>query len=164
MTLTSQDKDLTLTTPHGIFNHRVGFLVFQQGRVLLQDAGAGYWFVTGGRVAFGESTAETVTREIAEELQTTADSTELAGLVENFFVIKGKPFHEVMVLYRANYTAALQVPKTDIHGKPFQTGWFTENELRNTSLKPDFLKEKLFSFQTGFQHVIHRDPGIAAPL
>jgi len=158
MTLTSQDKDLTLTTPHGVFNHRVGFLVFQQGRVLLQDAGAGYWFVTGGRVAFGESTAETVAREIAEELQTPADHLELAGLVENFFAIKGRPFHEVMVLYRATYTAPLKVPTVDIAGKPFTTGWFSEAELLTASVKPEFLKQKLFSFQTGFQHVIHRDP------
>ena len=153
-----ESKDLTLQTPWGKLNIRVAFLVFRAGKILLQQHDAhDYWFMPGGRVAFGETSEETVIREIGEELHCAPDSLELAGVVENFFVSERRDFHELMVFYRAALPEPLAVPKTDTNGTPITSSWFSSDDLRETDLKPAFLKERLFSFAAGFQHVTHRD-------
>lgn len=157
MPIPSEDKDLTLQTPHGYLNCRVAYLYFQDDKVLLhQSTTHPWWFVPGGRIQFGESTQQAVLREIAEELQAQPLHIEYAGLVENFFTMDGQPFHELMVFYRATFAAGFVVPATDIQGKPLPSGWFGKDELAGINLLPSFLKTKIFDMQTGAAHIIHQ--------
>jgi 8-oxo-dGTP pyrophosphatase MutT (NUDIX family) len=148
--------DLTLPVgPAGQFTFRVGYLVFRGDEVLLMKSRGGYWFVPGGRVAFGEATPATLVRELYEETGLTADRIELAGLVENFFALDGIQAHELTVFYRA-HVAANRVPAHDLGGHaPF--GWHRVADLPQLDLRPTFLTTMFDTFRTGFTHHVHHD-------
>lgn len=155
--------DLTLPVgPSGQFTFRVGYLVFRGDEVLLMKSRGGYWFVPGGRVAFGEATPTTVLREVQEETGLTADRIELAGLVENFFTLDGTQAHELAVFYRTQL-AADHVPARDQGGHaPF--GWHRVADLSQIDLRPTFLMTMFDTFRTGFTHHVHHDVRPAAKV
>ena len=152
-----QDKDLTLDTPWGVFNHRVGCLIFRDGHILLQKSGSGYWFIPGGRVAFGESTTDTVQREMMEEFGQMPLRFEPAAIIENFFHIADKAFHEIGFYFRVDMPSGFEPPATDMHGKPQINDWHPIAALPDLDVKPNFFKTRLTELQSGFQHVVHVD-------
>jgi mutator protein MutT len=75
----------------------VGAIVVDDDRLLLIRRGrspaAGEWSVPGGRVEWGETVAEAVVRELAEETGIAGVCGELAGWVERI----GDDFHHVIL-------------------------------------------------------------------
>jgi len=59
------------------------------------------WFcrLLGGTVEFGELAAETVRRELVEELGAEADVGALVATIENIFTFEGSPGHEICLVY-----------------------------------------------------------------
>jgi ADP-ribose pyrophosphatase YjhB (NUDIX family) len=59
------------------------------------------WFcrLLGGTVEFGELAAETVRRELLEELGAEADVGALVATIENIFTFEGAPGHEICLVY-----------------------------------------------------------------
>jgi len=55
----------------------------------------------GGGIEFGESSRETICREIMEELnlEVTGDSLSYLGALENIFIFNGNPGHEIVLIY-----------------------------------------------------------------
>jgi len=55
----------------------------------------------GGGIEFGESSAETICRELMEEIHVEVDKSSLAylGAVENIFYFNGDPGHEIVLIY-----------------------------------------------------------------
>jgi 8-oxo-dGTP pyrophosphatase MutT (NUDIX family) len=55
----------------------------------------------GGAIEFGESSAETICRELMEELNVEVDKESLKylGAVENIFYFNGTPGHEIVLIY-----------------------------------------------------------------
>lgn len=60
----------------------------------------------GGSIEFGETGAETVVREIREELGLDIVPTNYLGTVENVFEWLGRPGHELVRLYEARFAEA----------------------------------------------------------
>jgi ADP-ribose pyrophosphatase YjhB (NUDIX family) len=93
----------------------VGALVYDDaGRLLVvqrgHDPGAGLWSIPGGRVEPGESDAEAVVREVAEETGLTVTVGDLAGEVER----PGPPGTTYVIRdYRATATAGTLTPGDD---------------------------------------------------
>jgi 8-oxo-dGTP diphosphatase len=84
----------------------VGAVVVDAGRLLLVRRGrppsAGLWSVPGGRVEHGETLAEAVRREVAEETGVAVEAGELVGFVER---IDGAR-HQVIFDFRARASGA----------------------------------------------------------
>jgi 8-oxo-dGTP pyrophosphatase MutT (NUDIX family) len=55
----------------------------------------------GGGIEFGESSAETVCRELMEEINVEVDRQSLRylGMLENIFTYNGEPGHEIVLIY-----------------------------------------------------------------
>jgi ADP-ribose pyrophosphatase YjhB (NUDIX family) len=78
------------------FHMRAAGIAIREGRVLLQRAeGDGYWILPGGRMEQGETSAETVLREMQEELQQNVKVGQLAFVLESFFAEGERSFHEI---------------------------------------------------------------------
>ena len=62
------------------------------------------WFcrLLGGTVEFGEQAAETVRRELLEELGAEADVGPLVATIENIFTFEGAPGHEICLVYETS--------------------------------------------------------------
>lgn len=85
------------------FHMRAAGIALREGRVLVQRAlNDQHWALPGGRMEQGETSAETVLREMQEELLQTVEVGPLAFLVESFFGDDndfygqgGRTFHEI---------------------------------------------------------------------
>lgn len=93
--------DLLWRRQDGVFSYRVAGLLVQNEKILLQHAcnEPGY-VVPGGHVAFGETHAETLRREFAEECGASIRVGNLCGVGELFFPWGDKPCHQICLYYR----------------------------------------------------------------
>jgi len=159
MVIPVEGKDLTLTTPWGLFNHRAGCLVFKDNQVLLEKAigDDGFWFTPGGRIKFQENSKDTVAREIEEELFVKPVSIDLAAILENFFCFRGKDFHEVCFYYRVTLPESFVLPTKDKDGNPALFEWHKLDILLELDIKPNFFKSRMDEFKTGVTHILHDD-------
>ena len=87
------------------FNYRVGLLITKNNKVLV-ECNPDFDFVTlpGGRVHTLESSPEALNRELLEEMHIDIDTSKLKikALIENFFELEKKKYHELYFLYKLN--------------------------------------------------------------
>jgi len=57
----------------------------------------------GGRIEFGETGAETIVREIEEELGLEVTGVKYLGTLENIFIYNGEKGHEIVMLYDGRF-------------------------------------------------------------
>jgi 8-oxo-dGTP pyrophosphatase MutT (NUDIX family) len=90
----------------------------------------------GGGIEFGEPAAETICRELGEEIQVEVarESLKLLGAVENIFTFLGKAHHEIVLIY----DGALQEPGLyeqaviegqEANGEPIHAVWKSIKEF-----------------------------------
>lgn len=149
-------KDLTLQTPHGMFNHRVGAFVVCGNEILMQKSSFGFYFPVGGRIQFGENSVDALKREIKEELNIEVEDFEFAVYAENFFHERGQDFHEVSPYYRISLEEKFTPPTQDVNGKPLVFEWLKIKELPQLNVMPPFLGTQPHIITQGFHHIIQK--------
>ena len=107
-----------------------------------------YYRAVGGSVEFGESSRETVIREVREELNTAVEVTGDPLIIENQFTCDGEAGHEVDFIYPCRFVdAALYERKTyrlvEADGGVWEARWIPIAECLNGSLRlvPEALLE-----------------------
>ena len=168
-----QDRVLSFDTDGVRFNLRVAGVILAGDHVLLtQIAGADYWFLPGGRVEPGEPTDAALRRELWEELDVHAHVGRLLWVVESFFTLEGRRFHEVGFYYRVTLpgvaasggAAGGRVPSRGATSRK-QDGanvllfqWFPLGDLgAGVRLLPSFLAEALAHLPKTTRHVVYRE-------
>jgi 8-oxo-dGTP pyrophosphatase MutT (NUDIX family) len=106
----------------------------------------------GGGIEFGETSMETVCRELMEELNVEVDPESLTylGTVENIFHFNGIPGHEIVLIYdgalkeAALYEQAALTGK-ELNGEDIRAVWMSINEFSSgkSTLYPTGLVEIL---------------------
>ena len=96
-------KDLSVMIDNVKFNYRAGLLI-EKGNKVLVECNPAIDFVTlpGGRVQTLESSMDALKREIKEEMNIDLDSEriKMRALIENFFEMDEKKYHELYFLYK----------------------------------------------------------------
>jgi len=126
--------------------------------------GDDFWCLPGGRVEPGEHAAQTVIREMQEEIGAFVHIEETLCIVENFFSHKGRPNHEIGLYLIASLE--LGSPLLDLmvlhHGsegtKRLTFSWVSRQRLAEIDLRPVFLRQLLQVDRVGVAHVVQRDP------
>jgi len=148
------------------FNYRVAGVAIHNNQVLLhQGAGESFWSLPGGRVEFGEEAAQTLKREMQEELEIQIEVTRLLWVVENFFDYDNKNYHELSFYFlmllpdTSKYltqTGPYQCAEADSN-LIFQ--WFSDQAdvLSSLPVYPSFLQTELQQLPESMLHRIHRD-------
>lgn len=85
----------------------IAICVFRKGDKILVAQGYDpvknehFYRPLGGGIEFGESSKETICRELSEEvsMEVDADSLRYLGAVENIFIFNGAPGHEIVLVY-----------------------------------------------------------------
>ncbi|KXK10850.1 MAG: NADH pyrophosphatase [Chloroflexi bacterium OLB14] len=103
----------------------------------------------GGGIEFGEKSAETVKREIMEEIKAEVTNLDYLGTIENIFVFDGNMGHEIVQVYDGEFVKAHLYQQSEILGmeddaSKFKAVW-KEIESFNAGvpLYPDGLQEML---------------------
>jgi 8-oxo-dGTP pyrophosphatase MutT (NUDIX family) len=86
--------------PKRIFQMRIAGLAFRDGHVLVHRAvHEPFWTFPGGRAEVGETSPETLKREMMEELGVEVTVERLLWSVENFFRYEDQDVHEFGLYY-----------------------------------------------------------------
>lgn len=87
-----------------------------------------YYRPIGGGIDFGETGLAAVQREFQEETQLALENVKYLATLENIFIYKGRPGHELVRLYQADFVDQwiYQTPEITAYedsGKAFRACW-----------------------------------------
>ncbi|HCI82710.1 MAG TPA: hypothetical protein DHW02_23795 [Ktedonobacter sp.] len=171
----SAEQDISSTTrtmitfsTHGTrFTYRVAGILVHNGRVLFQYApDEHFWFLPGGRAELGESSIESIKREIREELGVEPHTERLLFVNENLFTFQGELHHELglyfllslpsdAAVYHAGGTFSLEEETEHIL---LTYHWLPVEQLETLPVYPIFLRRELVSLPQETKHIIEVEP------
>lgn len=98
-----------------------------------------YYRPIGGTVEFGEKTRDTLKREVMEETGEHIVIEELLLITENIFTLNGKPFHEIVYIYKGNFIvekikAQNEFWITESNGEKIKCKWIDKARFSDNSL------------------------------
>jgi 8-oxo-dGTP pyrophosphatase MutT (NUDIX family) len=147
------------------FQMRIAGLGFRNGHVLVHRAvHEPFWTFPGGRAEIGETSEETLRREMIEELGATVQVGRLLWVVENFFHYEGRDWHEFGLYYLMDLPEAFPFHPTDIvyrvidtHELEFKWAPATRNALKSLDIPPYFIAEEIENLPQTPRHLVWRD-------
>lgn len=152
---------ITFKDPAGHkFNCRVVGVIIDGDRVLLHRCeNDDFWTFPGGRAELGESSEQSLLREMREELSSEVRVRRLLWLVEYFFEYEQAPCHEIAFYYLVNLPAGDQRLRMDSFtardgGVNLLFKWFPLDAVPSIELYPVFLREALLSLPRSVAHVV----------
>lgn len=96
--------DITIDVGDYKLNVRAAGIMIHNGKILVhRNINSDHYALIGGRVEIGENSADTIKREVKEELGKDIDITGYVSTIENFFEMKGSKFHEILFVYKIEF-------------------------------------------------------------
>ena len=141
--------DITIDVDDYKLNVRAAGVMIHNGKILAhRNVNSDHYALIGGRVEIGESSDNTIKREIKEELGKDIKITENKSTIENFFEIKGSKYHETMFVYRIEFIneedKKIEHVMKNIEGKDYlQYEWIDLDKIDEYPLLPEVLKSVL---------------------
>lgn len=141
--------DITIDVEDYKLNVRAGAVIIHNNKILLhRNLNSDHYAILGGRISIGESSEETVKRELVEEIGKKIEITGYISTIENFFELKGSKYHEIMFIHKAEFVNEEDKKIVDtmknIEGKDYlQYEWIDIDKIDEYPLKPQIMKEVL---------------------
>ncbi|AEE48028.1 NUDIX hydrolase [Haliscomenobacter hydrossis] len=141
------------------FNYRIAAVILNEGRVLVhRGEQEDFWSLPGGRCEMMEFSADTLKREMMEEIGEELEIGKLLWLVENMHVFNDREVHELCFFYQANLSANSPLLKEYefIGYEPdakliYQ--WQDLAQIQSLDLKPAFLQTGLVNLPLHIEHI-----------
>ncbi|WP_127966115.1 NUDIX hydrolase [Agrobacterium sp. RS6] len=148
-----------------LFSMRVAALIFHDNYLLVQrGAKDSYWALPGGRAEIGESSEQTIIREIGEELDRDCAVERLLWSGENFFAYDDYAAHELAFYYLVSLRQPLPFHESDIvhrvlDGVEVEFRWLPAqpSALLEHDLRPRFIAERIEMLPQRHEHLIVRE-------
>jgi ADP-ribose pyrophosphatase YjhB (NUDIX family) len=145
------------------FTNRIVGIAYDGDRVLLHRAASDdFWAMPGGRAELLETAAETLRREMREEINEDVEVERLVWIAENFFEYGPRSFHEIGFYFLMHLPA--DSPRRDQPtflghegDMPVYFEWHPVAALENLVLYPAFLRTGLKNLPASTVHIVHRD-------
>ncbi len=157
---------IRLNGPAGRFNYRIAGLAFREGHVLVHRAvHEPFWTFPGGRAEIGETSEETLKREMVEELGVSVKVGRLLWIVENFFHYEKRDWHELGFYYLMEIPESFPFRPHDIvhqleDGKDvLEFKWVpaSKEALKALDIPPYFIADEIGQLPATTRHVVWRD-------
>lgn len=146
--------DITIDVDNYKLNIRAAGIMIHNGKILVhKNINSDHYALIGGRVEIGESSADTIKREIKEELGKNVEITGYISTIENFFEMKNSKYHEIMFVHKIEFSneedKKIEYTMKNVEGKDYlQYEWIDLNRIDDYPLLPmvikDVLKENKF--------------------
>lgn len=159
--------DILFKTDEWVFSYRVAGICVHDGKVLLQTTtGEDRSFAfPGGHVAFGETNADTLTREFKEEIGADIAVGDLKWVAEVFFPWGSKPCHQICLYYMVEIQNpvfpydGVFLGKEHLEGRNFELEfhWVPIEEAAQLEVYPTNVRELLGRLSDGVQHFVYRE-------
>lgn len=168
MSKSDEPQDLRIRMkfkPKRIFQMRIAGLGFRDGHVLVHRAvHETFWTFPGGRAEVGETSEETLKREMVEELGVEVKVGRLLWAVENFFRYEDRDWHELGFYYLMELPESFPFHSTDIvhrivdtHELEFKWVKATRVSLKALDIPPYFIADEIEDLPMSPKHVVWRD-------
>lgn len=148
--------DINLKLGNVDFCCRCCAVIMNDNRILFQKRVKDkYWALPGGKIAVLETTKETIKRELKEELGVDDIIVkELLSVTENFFEWKGTKVHQYVFIHEVilndtRYNGKEGIFKGIEKDKDIVYTWIRKENLVNSLIKPDYVREQLLNIQDG---------------
>jgi ADP-ribose pyrophosphatase YjhB (NUDIX family) len=147
--LKEEKMDLTIDVADYKLNIRAAGIIIHNNKVLVhRNINSDHYGLLGGRISIGESSEQTVKREIFEEIGKEVDIIEYMATIENFFEMKGSKYYEIQFVYRVEFKNELdkKIEHTlyNVEGKDnMQYEWLDLDKIEEYPLLPIVAKECL---------------------
>lgn len=146
------------------FSFRIVAVCIDDGYVLLHRADyENFWSLPGGRAEILETSPTTVVREMEEELGVTVSVRRLLWVVENFFTLESRRFHELGLYYLVDLPfGSPYLNKAEVYTgleedvAPLTFKWFPLESIDEVKLVPSFLTSSLCVLPDGIEHIVHQ--------
>lgn len=146
--------DITININDYKLNVRAAGVILHNGKILVhRNVNSDHYALIGGRVEIGENSADTIKREIKEELGKDIEIQGYISTIENFFKMKDSKYHEIMFIYKIEFTneedKKIENTMKNIEGKEYlQYEWIEIDRIDEYPILPrvvkDVLKESKF--------------------
>jgi ADP-ribose pyrophosphatase YjhB (NUDIX family) len=169
MTDGNQRHMIRLDKQPQLFSFRVAGLLIRNGHVLVQRGlGDNYWALPGGRAEIGETSEETLVREMREELHRDVSILRLLWTAENFFHYAGYQAHELAFYYLIDMQDDFPFHTDDIvhsveDGAEVQFRWLeaTSACFSHHDVRPHFIGKRIETLPERHEHLIVREGNLA---
>lgn len=154
--------DLTLDVEDYKLNIRAGGVIIHNGKILVhKNINKDHYCLPGGRIEIGESSEQTIKREIYEELGKRIELIGYLATVENFFEMENKKYHEIFFIHKIEFEneedKKIDYTMHNLEGKEYlQYEWLELNRIEEYNIVPKCLKE-ILKIQNYPVHVINRN-------
>jgi ADP-ribose pyrophosphatase YjhB (NUDIX family) len=144
-----------------IFNLRAAGISIHNKRVLLcYFEQIKIWSLPGGRCDLGEDSIAALKRECLEEMNVSVEVTGPAYVMENFFTINDKKYHEISIAHYMNLPQESEFLNMDefegVEGnRKLLFKWIEINKLNNYQIQPKALYRILPRTSRDFCHIIN---------
>lgn len=146
--------DITIDIEDYKLNIRSAAIIIHNNKLLVhKNINSDHYALVGGRVQIGETSEETVKREVLEEIGKEINITGYYATIENFFESKGSKYHEILFIYQAEFVNKEdQLIEDEIKNKEGKDyliyKWIDLDKIDSYIIKPEItkeiLKEKIF--------------------
>lgn len=141
--------DITIDIEDYKLNIRAAGVIIHNGKMLVhKNINDDHYAIIGGRVEIGENSADTIKREIKEEIGKEIEITGYIATIENFFEMKGSKYHEILFVHKVEFVneedKKIEYTMKNLEGKDYlQYEWIELDKINQYPLRPAAMKEIL---------------------
>ena len=153
-------RDIRLMIDSVKFSARAVGVIKNNNQILFQKRKSDkFWALPGGAIGTLERSKDVVVRELEEEIGI-KDVKVIRPLwfVEYFFEFDNLKQHQYIIGYLLDIADDNEIITKDIiegieEGKNIIYKWINIKDIKNSNIKPDYLKEKLINMKNEFEYI-----------
>lgn len=141
--------DLKFDVGENVLNIRAAGVIIHNNKILVhRNINHEHHALIGGKIVINESSVDAVKREFIEEIGKEVDVQECIAVVENFFNMKGKRYHEIMFIHKVEFVdeqdKLIDYTLDNIEGKDYlKYMWLDLDKIDEYKILPKVTKEIL---------------------